>query len=96
MNTPGPWTIETIPDHDTWIRAGEEYICAVDQSGCPTETDIADARLIAAAPDLLAALTELLKIVETQRWSQPWPGRPHAQAEAARAAIAKATGANNG
>lgn len=50
----------------------------------------ANARLIAAAPDLLAALKELAGIVDGQPWRSAWPGRPHKAMDAARAAIAKA------
>lgn len=42
--------------------------------------------------DLLAALKGLLEIVNKQKWGRPWAGRPHAQADAAEAAIAKAEG----
>lgn len=45
-----------------------------------------------AAPELLAATRSLLAIVDRQPWGSRWPGRPHAQADAAQAAIAKAEG----
>lgn len=41
-------------------------------------------------PELLAALKGLLEIVDQMKWGQPWPGRPHAQADAAVVAISKA------
>lgn len=51
-----------------------------------------NARLIASAPDMLAALKELSQYIETMKWGQAWPGRPHAIADKARSAIAKAEG----
>lgn len=56
-HTPAPWK------HDsTWglIKHGKTEICAL-HSG-----NIANARLISAAPDLLSALEGLLKIAEKQ------------------------------
>jgi hypothetical protein len=51
----------------------------------------ANVRLIAAAPDLLAALQDLCETIEREASDvDSWAGR---QLDAARAAIAKATGA---
>ncbi len=75
LHTPGPWK------HDpTWglIEHGKTQICAL-HSG-----NIANARLIAAAPDLLVALESLLKSSEVF-------GRFDAQLDA-REAIRKAKG----
>lgn len=86
-HTPGPW--------NTVILNGDRIaVVAHDSSDVATLTHAshADARLIAAAPELLAALEALLNrpgplfhLVEDERH---WP-----QIDAARAAIAKATSA---
>lgn len=56
-HTPGPWSIHHKPRCDWQIVGADEYsIVGVpddDKYGRPTE-DAANARLIAAAPDLLA------------------------------------------
>lgn len=68
QHTPGPWTVS--PDRDAWgfymlheVSAHECDECAICDDGieehcerCGVEHDEANARLIAAAPDLLAAL----------------------------------------
>lgn len=54
----------------------------------------ANARLIAAAPELLEQLADVLKrIEETDHWWMDCPDRGGFDAEAIRAIIAKATGA---
>ena len=65
-HTPGPWT----RDCGNWVYRGADFMsvrgshfitCEVgDVSGVPHEEAFANACLIAAAPDLLAALEELL------------------------------------
>lgn len=91
--TPAPWSVEI--DHYTatpeFIRAyvdGEMYDLAsvlCDETGNAT----ANARLIAAAPDLLAALIELSNYV----FDEYTASHPLCQRAAeARAIIAKATG----
>jgi len=42
--------------------------------------------------ELVAALKALSNYVEGLKWGQTWPGRPHAIADAAIAAIARAEG----
>jgi len=55
-HTQGPWTVNRIGE----ITSGKTRIAKVTSNGptfgSPTMDDIANARLIAAAPDLLAAL----------------------------------------
>lgn len=64
--TPGPW--EIVADH--YITANSEYVAMVDESTV-SETEMrANARLIAAAPDMLAALKE---IYETQSYYRNEP-----------------------
>jgi len=84
-HTPGPW------------QCGGRFITANDGGRIvisATETiPVADARLIAAAPDLLAALQDLLRIADG---SEPCVGEGYGiKLNAARGAIAKATGAAN-
>ena len=89
-HTPGPWFIED---------KGECFdITASEGSGCKGgrymrvggTIDISDARLIAAAPELLEAVTEIVAAADGDGWKQL-----DATFAAARAAIAKATGAHN-
>jgi hypothetical protein len=85
-HTPGPWhTVETEPgidaDTDVFVQTprwagGKSLVARV--------TDADDAVLIAAAPDLLEALQAI--IGHDAHLLNPW------RVEAARAAIAKATG----
>lgn len=68
--TPGPWIASTgfEDEEDRWIvtvdggDTGMNYVIAMIHNGAPgdtLETEEANARLFAAAPDLLAALKEL-------------------------------------
>jgi hypothetical protein len=86
-HTPGPWSANEYLPGDCWhISYGKRgnWIAEVavdgDQKGAA-----ADARLIASAPDLLEALQSLLDIL-----AEGFISETHI--DAARAAIAKATG----
>jgi hypothetical protein len=88
-HTPGPWAtnetrIESEHEHG-WVNDG--WIIA----GCEGPDARANARLIAAAPDLLDACMALLDLVEN--W-HPIEGMPamSEQCGKVRKAIAKATG----
>jgi hypothetical protein len=99
-HTPGPWLhqgamnsrqilVGTPKPEDRAIQYGEAIaavnMCVSPESGMVDETAIANARLIAAAPDLLAALKlAVAKTVGTDP-KHPW-------IHAARDAIAKAEG----
>ena len=48
--------------------------------------------LMAAAPDLLAALSDLAAYVDGYEYAASWAGRPHQIMDNARAAIAKTKG----
>lgn len=100
-HTPGPWRVD--PEHwgDVQDANGHE-ICAVfdenDQGEqwkiggtitATTREGWANARLIAAAPDLLAALEAIMNA----RWRPE--GMSEENADRARAAIARATGASS-
>jgi len=95
--TPGPWHVD--PDRadgfSPWVRArdgDENYFIAgmADLGG----DEIANARLIAAEPDLLAALKEAVADLETSlkfRGGDGWECTEDELLGNARAAIAKAT-----
>jgi len=81
-HTPGPWTVSKPSGNYIDTPAGHS-VAALTYSAT-----LADAHLIAAAPDLLAALQEVLCDLDTLRE----PYRNEAICERVRAAIAKATG----
>ena len=99
-HTPGTWAYQPSQAEGHWIiglhndipecigLSDDGYMCV---SGICSE---ADARLIAAAPDLLEALQSLLPMLD--EWHDEFPdhvGDKEGPAiDAARAAIAKATG----
>ena len=92
QHTPGPWTLED--DGEVWgagclvaaVFASGDFPCLdPDDAGASDGEGAANARLIAAAPEMLAAL-HLILADETVRG---WPNS--AVASAARAAIAKAS-----
>ena len=94
--TPGPWKVVK----NTGIIAAKE--CHIGRIGDFTDKELlrfnrarweADARLIAAAPDMLAALTALAEIANDEMQSRPPTMRVKIDAiKSARAAIAAATG----
>jgi hypothetical protein len=84
-HTPGPWTFHRASSCDRGdsygVRAPAPHYCVI-----PTlNINPADARLIAAAPDLLEALKDALCALDCC-------GKDYAAASVARAAITKATG----
>jgi len=94
LHTPGPWEVKatTYPiadtgDYDTQfdIRANGKAFAFVHDGD---ETAKANARLIAAAPELLEALCDTLDALEC------WTGSD-VRIIKAKSAIAKATGANH-
>lgn len=86
-HTPGPWSVdesnaivgEKLDDHPIWLRP----VIARFATGVRP----ADARLMAAAPDLLEALQEILDAADGSGWDQL-----DATLRTARAAVSKATG----
>jgi len=92
QHTPGPW-MRTHGSGRYYIKTDKQSIATVFSSngefGCPTnptsEQASANARLIAAAPELLALLIELVDMEGPQPGTSAWGDK-------ARAAIAKATG----
>lgn len=91
-HTPGPWWDYETLDGGVRIDAPSGLICRLR----PDEDAKANARLIAAAPELLQMCTELLHEVEgNEKWRQEHLGRNYSETQLiveARAAIAKATG----
>lgn len=63
-HTPGPWTIEETTLGSFWVRQsggpGAFSITLIGTDGSETHNRKANARLIAAAPDLLESLENLL------------------------------------
>ena len=88
-HTPGPWTSYT-GTHSIWAE-GQRAICVM--TGARKTADMerdANARLIAAAPDLLESLRELAELAVMQ-FGAPPPGAD-GPLQKALAAIAKADG----
>ena len=94
-HTPGPWLIEAQNSHtgaiatvhnttDVWVEIWSENWIV---TGMGPEEQSANARLIAAAPDLLEALKEIIAAADGDGWNQL-----DASFATARAAIAKAEG----
>jgi hypothetical protein len=104
--TPGPWCVEDpMAPESLWVvQAGKESYewFAIAVCDMPDEDDHlfvsaevhANARLIAAAPDLLAALQNLVSLQADAAFTpvDVWLARTSAHYSAAREAIAKATG----
>lgn len=96
QHTPGPWEARHWGAADHEMEDGETafIVTAAESSGLLSRSN-ADARLIAAAPDLLAALKALLPVAEAfERQASKGAGgrRGGAVFAAVRAAIAKAEG----
>lgn len=99
-HTPGPWTAYDNAAYGTAIMAGSatgQYVASVQKYvGLSLETYQANARLIAAAPDMLEAL-KLYDAVMTEAWGEfdALPDEYSARRRcwtAIRAAIAQAEG----
>jgi len=92
-HTPGPWTTDPEVGHESVIDGEGRLIadCAIFGHGFKRELNVANARLISAAPDLLTAL----RIVQVAAINQRGLDFNLTTEEWAvfRAAIAKATGA---
>ncbi len=92
-HTPGPWRVGLADDTVVTTQDGDEIVLVQGDYGDPTAWPVmeANARLIAAAPELLEALQGLLQLVDELRADDPnWVLVP--EVIAARAAITKATG----
>ena len=101
-HTPGPWAYESDHTHRQYnirmlghpigTKDEAKHICTVNNlpphvlANRDPSTAEANARLIAAAPELLEALEWAVETADTEQYEADWYA-------AARAAIAKATGA---
>lgn len=86
--TPGPWFNKKT---DVWDNDG--YIAEVMNISDPIEVQIANAQLIAAAPELLEALQDMVTLVKKRAYPQPdKPSSDWGRAEAAQEIINKALG----
>lgn len=98
-HTPGPWNAVKSQPRIYWIDAHEQpcaygHIATVFEGGKDPDENAANARLIAAAPDLLAALEDMLsgwRYIRETHGDLYGVGWDRAE-NAARAAIAKARG----
>lgn len=91
----GVWTdYATHPGHDAAGYSSE--VCSVfrgNNSDFPREIRDANAKLIAAAPDLLAAAMLVIESAELENWDRyKWTDEPRGGIAELRAAIAKAIG----
>ena len=89
-HTPGPWEAFYKSKYDEWhvsvpLSQGTMRLALFD-NGVRSENPESDARLIAAAPELLEALESALELIDV---ITPLEGDTHRKA---RAAIFKATG----
>lgn len=94
-HTPGPWVHVKVEDLYDVCPAMRPGAIALDISNEP------NARLIAAAPDMLAALYEAREFIDGQidvvdgSYGEPAPNRAMVLAQEIDAAIAKATGSSS-
>jgi hypothetical protein len=97
-HTPGPWSVadRLVPNGRRWVQRNHTRTLVALVYSTPERE--ANARLIAAAPDLLEACNEALEFAEDQEdvldgsYGQPEPNRAMQVATMLRAAIAKAEG----
>jgi hypothetical protein len=86
-HTPGPWRIQATSSPGTYlVVAGDDTMDKANGDSFSLQFKEANARLIAAAPDMLAVLKELVEL--SNGWDDHWSCWADADA-----AIAKATGA---
>lgn len=99
-HTPGPWAVDDDNrpgmEWNRHIVSGDNAICFMAHSdGKDPEQDEANARLIAAAPELLEELRDAVETIKAMS-GKDLSCDPHEDVSAFEAAIAKATGANHG
>ena len=92
QHTPGPWKAVEAPYNPAgwlWVQNGPGALLADvhKNPNIPLDARNANARLMAAAPELLEALQEIITAADGEGWSQLDAGFTKA-----RAAVAKALG----
>jgi hypothetical protein len=98
--TPGPWVIDwNVSRLDVFSSDAATLVATLRRSTLSDgidKTAISNARLIAAAPDLLEALRDLEKefrrVFPIYYYSEPWAHDKNEKLKYAQAIIAKATG----
>ncbi|TWI04845.1 hypothetical protein IP90_00985 [Luteimonas cucumeris] len=102
-HTPGPWTLDTVRTTSglchkvgpfPWKDGKTNHACVYDDyRGCGDGTPelVANARLIAAAPDLFDSLSLLIEVEEGDLTGADFRREINSAKKAAKAAIAKAT-----
>lgn len=94
-HTAAPWTAGNLSDGWSVLDADNNLIAFIGRDDDDAEIDgvfQADARLIAAAPDLAASLADVLRILDAVKMSAGLGTKQVARMDAARAVLAKATG----
>jgi len=86
-HTPGPWNYDRS-GYSLYVNSGRELVTALSMDGKRLETSEANARLIAAAPDMLDALQRAREVL---LWNLGDDSRIDAAFDAVTAAINKAT-----
>lgn len=96
VHTPGPWYADKLQDRTAFNifmpgygSAGAQVFHCSNATACMGPQVEANARLIAAAPELLTALQKLVRAIDRLPGNNPLDGL----ADEARDAINKATGA---
>ncbi len=94
VHTPGPWYAHMNGEGSFCIKAGTDYdisptLASRSKWKSDAERSNANARLIAAAPELLEALEDCLRWIEADEWTY---GRTFSTGDRIRTAIEKATG----
>ena len=93
-HTKGPWVHRPDPSSNSGDHPCGDYVIGVgdDIDSVAVTSPLANARLIAAAPELLEALIELVRQHKNIRRAESYPTENSPATDAADAAIAKATG----
>jgi hypothetical protein len=92
QHTPGPWHTDGFVTKDLDIISPDGRIAMIDCDDCDADTLEANARLIAAAPDLLDALLSIAEHAREFADLEDSETMVARMTDKARAAIAKATG----
>jgi hypothetical protein len=91
--TPGPWKIDEATDLPLAVIRDDEMGEGIVEFSACTPENVANARLIASAPDLLDELYRLLPFIEDAEKDPAYkPGIVHERTKAIRALIARAEG----